>query len=289
MALFVFSNCTAQIPNAKSTTVHVYGNCGMCEKTIEKAAYQKGQAKAEWDQETQMAQITFDSTLTNVEEVLQRIAAAGYDSDKFTANDEAYSNLAECCQYDRPKKADAPAGENPVGVSNQPTTDTPTAAAAKTMGGMVKKQAVAPTVANPLSAVYAAYFALKDALVATDGSAAAAQAKTLLTAIEQVNMEALTAGQQAVWTSYQQPLRTDAEYIKGVTNTERQREHFATLSKNMYAVMKVIKADAPVYYEHCPMYDNNKGGNWLSQEKTIRNPYFGKKMLACGSVTETLK
>ncbi|MEO6037508.1 MAG: heavy-metal-associated domain-containing protein, partial [Saprospiraceae bacterium] len=97
VVLFVFANCTAQIPNAKTETVKIYGNCGMCEKTIEKAANKKGEAKADWDQDTKMAQITFDSTVTTADAVLQRIAAAGYDSDKFAADNKAYDNLAGCC------------------------------------------------------------------------------------------------------------------------------------------------------------------------------------------------
>lgn len=100
--LFSF-NCTAQnIANAKTETVKIYGNCRMCEKTIEKAAAQKGAAKADWDTDTKMAKITFDSTKTTLDDVLKRIAAAGYDSDQFRATDEAYNNLHGCCQYDRP-------------------------------------------------------------------------------------------------------------------------------------------------------------------------------------------
>jgi hypothetical protein len=28
---------------------------------------------------------------------------------------------------------------------------------------------------------------------------------------------------------------------------------------------------------------------WLSSEAAIKNPYYGKMMLTCGSVTETIK
>lgn len=105
VAIFLFSNCSAQkISNAKTETVKIYGNCGMCEKTIEKAAAQKGVAKADWNTDSKMAQITFDSTKTSLDEVLKRIAAAGYDSDQFRAPDDVYSNLHGCCQYDRPVK-----------------------------------------------------------------------------------------------------------------------------------------------------------------------------------------
>jgi Cu(I)/Ag(I) efflux system membrane fusion protein len=44
-----------------------------------------------------------------------------------------------------------------------------------------------------------------------------------------------------------------------------------------------------VYYQFCPMYDNNKGGYWLSETEEIRNPYFGKEMISCGETRELLK
>jgi hypothetical protein len=33
---------------------------------------------------------------------------------------------------------------------------------------------------------------------------------------------------------------------------------------------------------------DNKGAHWLSNNPEIKNPYFGKKMLECGEVTDTL-
>ena len=47
--------------------------------------------------------------------------------------------------------------------------------------------------------------------------------------------------------------------------------------------------EAPIYVQHCPMADDNAGADWLSLDKEIRNPYFGDKMLKCGSVAETIQ
>jgi hypothetical protein len=44
-----------------------------------------------------------------------------------------------------------------------------------------------------------------------------------------------------------------------------------------------------VYVAYCPMANNNEGANWLSNDKEIKNPYFGDKMLRCGSVKETIQ
>jgi copper chaperone CopZ len=92
----------AQIKNTKTETVKVYGNCGMCKSKIEKAGTVKNISKVEWDNETGMATLTYDEKLTNQDEILKKIAAVGYDSDKFKAPDNVYNNLHGCCQYERP-------------------------------------------------------------------------------------------------------------------------------------------------------------------------------------------
>ncbi|MFY7963827.1 MAG: mercury transporter, partial [Chitinophagaceae bacterium] len=68
-----------------------------------------------------------------------------------------------------------------------------------------------------------------------------------------------------------------------------QRDHFTSLSKNMYELLKAAKANTTVYYQYCPMFNNGKGANWLSKEATIKNPYYGSMMLSCGKVQETIK
>lgn len=94
----------AQIKNAKTETVKVYGNCGMCKKTIETAANLKNATKVDWNVETKMLTMTYDTKKTNPDEILKRIALAGYDSDKFLAPDAVYDKLHGCCQYDREAK-----------------------------------------------------------------------------------------------------------------------------------------------------------------------------------------
>ena len=93
----------AQIKNAKTETVKIYGNCGMCETKIEKAGNLKNIAKVDWNVDTKMATLTYDSTRTNQSEILKKIALAGYDSEKIKAKTEDYFNLPGCCQYDRVK------------------------------------------------------------------------------------------------------------------------------------------------------------------------------------------
>lgn len=100
--LFSF-NCTAQnIANAKTETVKLYGNCRMCEKTIEKSRHPKRRSQSRLGHGHQNGENHLRQHQTTLDDVLKRIAAAGYDSDQFRATDEAYNNLHGCCQYDRP-------------------------------------------------------------------------------------------------------------------------------------------------------------------------------------------
>ena len=61
------------------------------------------------------------------------------------------------------------------------------------------------------------------------------------------------------------------------------------LSKDVYDLVKAFGGGQVLYKNFCPMYNDKKGAIWLSETKTIKNPYYGKKMLTCGSVQEELK
>jgi Protein of unknown function (DUF3347) len=136
--------------------------------------------------------------------------------------------------------------------------------------------------------VYDNYFAVKDALVKTDGNAASAKAKDLAAAINMVKMETLTATEHPVWMKVMQALTADAGLITATKNTATQRGYFITLSKSIYELMKVSEKDKPVYYQFCPMANDGKGANWLSKENAVKNPYYGVQMMTCGKTVETI-
>ena len=72
--------------------------------------------------------------------------------------------------------------------------------------------------------------------------------------------------------------------------TEKKRIAFEKVSDAMFGLLRVADIkNAGVYRQYCPMAFNDKGAYWLSDETEIRNPYFGKKMLECGEVTDSLK
>lgn len=267
---------TAQTENFKTETVKIYGNCGMCESTIEKAGNMKNQSTVNWNGETKMATISYDSLKSSKEDVLKRVALAGYDSDMFLAPNDTYSNLPSCCQYERVEKISA-------------KMDKPNMETGETEHSNHSDKKMELQDSNPLSAVFDSYFAVKDALVKTDGAIASTQAKKLLSAINSVKMEALEMNVHMAWMKVLENLKSDATSISASKDIKTQRASFDTLSESMYAVLKLSKQDTPTYYQHCPMANDGKGANWLSKEETVKNPYYGSQMSSCGKTIETLK
>ena len=100
----------------------------------------------------------------------------------------------------------------------------------------------------------------------------------------------LSAEQAKVFNDIDVDAREHAEHIaSNAGNIGHQREHFDTLSQEVYELVKATGAGQKLYYTNCPMYNNNKGANWLSETKEVSNPYLGKAMLTCGSIKEELK
>jgi hypothetical protein len=78
--------------------------------------------------------------------------------------------------------------------------------------------------------------------------------------------------------------------IQASTDIEAQRKAFSSLSDNLYKSVKAFGlGGTEAFYDYCPMAFNNEGAYWLSDQQQIKNPYFGDKMLTCGSVKEKLK
>lgn len=341
--------CSPQIKNTTTETVKIYGNCGMCEATIEKAGNLKNVAKVDWNKETKMATLTYDAKQTNRDEILKRIALSGYDSDEFLAPNEAYGNLAGCCQYERTNLTvakmenmnmvplDAPlaiTGNEVPGIiavpmpemkmdtistvvdeleNKLPEAKTEVIPLTKTVevvknkpSEVIPKKEVTPkkpvekVVTNPTNSpkppiknqftlLFDAYFAVKNELVKTSSETANLKAKNLATAISAIKMESLKGEEMAVWMKVMKLLAADAKLMASSKNIAEQRKYFITLSANMYALMKVIKVETPVYYQFCPMANDGKGANWLSQENVVKNPYYGSQMLSCGKTVETIK
>ncbi len=126
-----------------------------------------------------------------------------------------------------------------------------------------------------LGAAYEHYLHLKNALVASSADEAQKSAAQLTKALKDANGSASSVELAAK--------------ISGISDLTEQRKMFSTLSNEVTTLVKGEKLSmGMLYLEYCPMANNNTGAYWLSNEKEIKNPYFGDKMLKCGSVKEMI-
>ncbi|MCH5600075.1 heavy-metal-associated domain-containing protein [Niabella ginsengisoli] len=103
-SLFTLVSNTSFAQTQKTEKFKVSGNCGMCKKTIEKAAKDAGASYASWNKDLKELTVKYQSKSTDVSKIQQKVADAGYDNAGAKASDKAYENLPGCCQYDREAK-----------------------------------------------------------------------------------------------------------------------------------------------------------------------------------------
>lgn len=146
-----------------------------------------------------------------------------------------------------------------------------------------------PMFKDQLSELLAAYFPLKDALIQSNAQVAMKQAQIFLSGLENIDMSLVKGEIHAYWMQQAKALKNHAGNIVSGEELAEQRNQFSFLSSGLIEAVQVlgIKGDT-VFIQHCPMAMNNQGANWLSLQEEIRNPYFGDKMLSCGSVTQQL-
>lgn len=118
------------------------------------------------------------------------------------------------------------------------------------------------------------YMLVKDALVQSDAESAANTALILAQKLETAD-----------------PFEKKAQLldaINGVASTlkiEKQRESFALFSDILWPLVQMVSDLTKTIYQHyCPM----KNWYWLSYEITVKNPYYGSKMLSCGKLNDKI-
>lgn len=145
---------------------------------------------------------------------------------------------------------------------------------------------------SQLGTVVSSYLLLKEKLT-NDNANIQTDVKAIQKSLKTVDMSLVMEDAHNEWMKALNSLNKELKLLEKAVNIEEQRNHFLTISKSLSdAVQKLgiqMEADKTLYIEFCPMANENKGGYWLSLEKEIKNPYFGKKMLKCGEVKATIK
>jgi hypothetical protein len=75
--------------------------------------------------------------------------------------------------------------------------------------------------------------------------------------------------------------------VESAADLKSQRIAFSALSDEMAVLVAGNLKSGMIYKDFCPMA-LGEGAYWLSSEKEIQNPYFGDKMLKCGSIKEVI-
>lgn len=177
------------------------------------------------------------------------------------------------------KEAQAPAATNTAPEENAPVK-------------VVKASFtnVDAAVAAYMKKITDSYLQIKNSLTAAKAGEAGDAAKNMYEAIKGFDKSLLTADQKKAYDQNEEDLKEHAEHIsKSTGDIEHQREHFSMMSEDMYALIKAFGGGKTLYHDHCPMAKDGKGAMWLSETKEIKNPYFGDKMMECGSVEEEIQ
>lgn len=167
--------------------------------------------------------------------------------------------------------------------------DTPATEEKKEGSGTQYSETFTTSFNNTLSA----YYNLKDAFVKSDTVAVNAAGTQLKTLLDSLKLDEVQQKDTIAFSSISgRPGDAAAEITAMLAEKEleKKRESFEMISGAFYDLLRAVRPNGvTAYYQYCPMAFNDKGAYWLSSADSIRNPYFGKKMLTCGEVKETLK
>lgn len=135
------------------------------------------------------------------------------------------------------------------------------------------------------------YYHLKDAFVLSNNDMAVTSANLLFGSADSINLKEVKADNSIIEMAkgYLQTVSTEAKAISKVRDIETNRKSFQMISDAMYDLIRTVRFDnGIVYQQFCPMAFNDAGAFWLSSSSDIKNPYFGKKMLTCGEVKDSV-
>lgn len=172
----------------------------------------------------------------------------------------------------------------PVNEAAKTTSSTPTELKAETTVAAVSQTKFS------INEIVSNYLTLKNALTKDDTKGAANAGKALYATFNNLNSNTIIdAKLKKEYLDIADDAKEHAEHIgDNAGKIEHQREHFAMLSKDINDLIKTFGTEQKLYQDHCPMYDDGKGAIWISESKDIKNPYYGKKMLSCGSMKKEL-
>lgn len=134
------------------------------------------------------------------------------------------------------------------------------------------------------------YIDLQTALANDDLKTAKKQLIIIKNNLNKVDVGLFKKESQDIWMQFDDRINKSINLMENDKNIENFRKSFLDLSVTYVALVEVFGSfNKKLYVVNCPMANNNKGADWLSFEKEVRNPYYGKSMLTCGKIKKEYK
>lgn len=142
-------------------------------------------------------------------------------------------------------------------------------------------------IANQADAILTTYLFLKDALVNDDGKIAAEAGDDLTRQLKDFESDSYDESDQEKLNEIVKDAARRAQYISENT-IDLQRKYFDALSNDIIDLIGIVGTTKKLYQVYCPMYNNDKGAQWLSDTEEIKNPYFGNEKMSCGEIVKEI-
>ena len=140
-----------------------------------------------------------------------------------------------------------------------------------------------------LEQVIDAYLQLKDAFVKDDELATQKAIKLMAEKVAAVIPTKLQGDGLEAWHNHQEVYEAKLNEMQHIKGLDNKRSYFSHISEIMYCTIKSFGLkQGKLFVILCPMAFDGKGAYWISDSKSIQNPYMGAKMPTCGEVKEEL-
>lgn len=149
---------------------------------------------------------------------------------------------------------------------------TPHAAEHAAHGGASAKNTATAAQAPAGESVYTRYIEIQTALAADSMEGVADAAHAIARAIRAGSAEGVPPA-----------VADQAEAVAKAEDLSAAREAFKLLSGSLIESLPSHGEKSRYHVVHCPMAK----ASWLQDTKAIANPYFGKSMLSCGTISVT--
>jgi Cu(I)/Ag(I) efflux system membrane fusion protein len=142
---------------------------------------------------------------------------------------------------------------------------------------------------NEAAAVIENYLLLKDALVNDDFDAAKEAATRLGRKLANIDSKGFSKEAETTMEHFKMQLQNRNKAVAATGDIAGMRSNFDELSEVMINFVSTFRpVNQKLFVQHCPMADNDRGADWLSLSREIRNPYYGEAMLTCGEVSKEI-